>query len=128
MLQDREASEPLCGLGGDHGAAVVAEQRARQAALEQGLAEAVDEAVRRLVQVPLDMADQARAVVEDRQQDRPHPLPSSGEGFVRAVVKVEMPESADVLRLVAAHLALLALLQGAKLSGPQLADRLPSPT
>jgi hypothetical protein len=124
LLQDGEASEPLGGFAGDHGAAVVAEQGAGQATLEKGLAEAVDEAFCGLVEVPLRVAGQARAVIENGQQDGPHPLPAKGENLVRAVMEVEMPETIDVLGFITAHLPLLPALQGVTLPRAQFGHRL----
>ena len=41
VLQDRQSLEPLACLGGEHGGAVVAEHRARQAAFLEGLTQAM---------------------------------------------------------------------------------------
>ena len=106
VLDDAEALEALDGLGGDHRRAVVAEQRARQAALLERLREAVDERLGVLVvQVPLHVAAEPRAVVEDAEQIRGLPLPRRGEHVPLALVEVEVPEAVDVRDLVRARLA-----------------------
>ena len=68
VVDDAEALEAFDGLGGEHGGAVVGEQRARQAALLERLREAVDEGLGGLVEVPLQVAAEPRAVVEDAEE------------------------------------------------------------
>ena len=53
-----------------HGGPVVGEEGAGQPSLEEGLREAVDQALGRLVEIPLGVTDQARAIVQDGEQDR----------------------------------------------------------
>jgi hypothetical protein len=79
----------------------------RQAALHEGLRQPVHQALRGLVQVPLQVAHQARAVVDDAQQHRLDPGAVASEHLARGVVEVQMPQRRDVLDLVAAHLQLL---------------------
>ena len=67
-MDDAEALEAFGGLGGEHGRAVVGEKRARQSALLERLREAVDERLGGLVEVPLQVAAEARAVVEDAEE------------------------------------------------------------
>ena len=61
------------------------------------------QAVRRLVEIPLQVADQARTVVDDAHQEGFDPFPLAGQHLARAVVEVKMPERSDVLDLVAAY-------------------------
>src|SRR5271166_3883568 len=63
------------------------------------------------------MAAQARVVVDNGQRQRMLPLASRAEHLEGAVVEVEMPEGADIFRLEAADLALLASLGGAYFAG-----------
>ena len=99
-------ARPSRDLGGGHGRAVVAQGGARQAALLERLGEAVSDHLGGLGQIPLQMAGEARAVVENAEQDRRRPLAAGGQHLARAVVAVPVPQAVDVLGLVAAHLAL----------------------
>ncbi len=106
-MHDAEAHQSLRHLGGDHGRAVVGHQGARQATLLERLAESVHQVLCGLLpQVPLDVAGEPRAVVEDAEQERRDPHAGGGQHFLRAVVEVEVPEAVNVVGLEAAHLAL----------------------
>jgi len=65
LVQNAECVQAVFELLGHHGGAIVGQQGSRQAAAHQGLTEAMHQAPRRLVQEPLSVADQPRAVVED---------------------------------------------------------------
>jgi hypothetical protein len=93
-------------LRGRHRRAVVAERGARQAALLQRLAEPVRDDLGGLGQIPLQVTGKARSVVEHAEQDGRHPLAPLGEHLARAVMAVPVPQTVDVLSLVAAHLAI----------------------
>src|ERR1700722_18206186 len=67
VMHDAESLESFGGLGGEHGRAVVGEQRAWQSALVERLREAVNEGVGGLVEVALQVAAEARTVVEDAE-------------------------------------------------------------
>jgi len=114
VLVHAEAQEARARFGREHGRAVVHQRGARQTALLEGLPEAVDEGVRRLGEVPLGVAAQARAVVEHAEQDRRHPCAVGEEHRARAMVKVQVPEAVDVRGLVAAHLPALEARLGAR--------------
>ena len=105
-MQDAEAREAFADLGRRHGRAVVAQGRARQAALLERLGEAVRDHLGGLGQIPLEMANEARAIVEHAEQDRRHPLAAGCENLARPVVAIPVPQAIDVLGLVAADLAL----------------------
>jgi len=62
VVQDPEARETFTDLGRHHGRAVVAERRARQAALLERLGEAVRDHLGGLGQIPLEMTGQTRAI------------------------------------------------------------------
>lgn len=126
-MKNRKVLEALGGLGGEHRAAVVGQQSARQTALEESLGESVDEAFRGLLEVPLGVADEARAVIEDRQQHRAYPLPVDGENLQGAVMKVQVPESTHILGLEAARLAGLSALLGQALALPLTGRHPPAP-
>src|SRR5213594_1935899 len=51
------------------------------------------------------MAGQAGTIVQDSQQQRRDPFAFRSHDLAGTVVKVQMPQTVDVLRLVAAHLA-----------------------
>ena len=67
-MDDAESLESFDGLGGEHGGAVVGQECARQSALVKGLREGVDEGLCGLFEVPLQVAAEPRAVVEDAEQ------------------------------------------------------------
>ena len=74
VVQNPEAREAFADLGRRHRRAVVAQGRARQATLLERLGEAVRDHLGGLGQIPLEMAGEARAIVEHAEQDRRHPL------------------------------------------------------
>lgn len=111
-VQDTQVFQALHGLPGHHGGAVVGHQGAGQAALHDGLAEAVDQARGGLVQVPLEMTDQAGAIVEDAEEDGLDPLAGAGGDRLGAVVEVEVPQAMNVLDFVTADFHLLQPLPG----------------
>ena len=79
MMNDAEALEALDGLGGEHGGAVVGQERAGQAAFLEGLREGVDEGLGGLFEVPLQVAAEPRAVVEHAEELGLLPLPVGAE-------------------------------------------------
>ena len=105
------------GLGGEHRRAVVAQKRAREPAFQECLGEPVHEALGRLVEVPLEMADEAGVIVEEADQPWSRPLSARREHFARAVVEVGVPEGMGVRDLEAAHLAVVEALHGVVLRG-----------
>jgi hypothetical protein len=104
-MDDAQALEAFDGLGGDHRGAVVGEKGARQSALVKGLRQAVDEGLGRLVRVPLQVAAESRAVVENAEGLRLLPLATGGEHGARALVEVQVPEAVHVRDLVGTRLA-----------------------
>ena len=106
VMQDAEAGEAFADLGRGHGRAVVAQGGAWQAALLERLGKAVRDHLGSLGQIPLKMAGEARAVVEDAEQDGRHPFAARREHLPRSVMAVPMPQAVDILGLVAADLAL----------------------
>lgn len=104
LVNDPQPQQPLSHFVGDHRRAVVGQQRPRQPAFLDRLGEPVDEVLGRLRQIPLQVAAQARVVVEDAQSQRALPAAAGAEHLERAVVEIEMPQRADVLGLVAADL------------------------
>jgi hypothetical protein len=44
------------------------------------------------VEIPLQVADQARAIVDDAEQHRLDPGPGAGQHLARGVMEVEVPE------------------------------------
>ena len=107
LVQYRQAVQARHRLVGEHGRAVVGHQRARQPALHEGLGQTMDQALRALVQVPLQVADQARTIVQDAQQEGLLPGARAGKHATRAVVEVQVPQRRDMIELEAAHLAVL---------------------
>ena len=91
LVYDAEPGQTARDLLTEHGRTVVRHQRTRQAALHKRLAEPMHEALRGLVQIPLQVAHQARAVVDDAQQHRLDPDPGAGQHLARGVVEVQVP-------------------------------------
>jgi hypothetical protein len=58
-MKDAETGQSLGDLGGCHGGAVVAQRRARQPTLLEGLAQAVGDDLGGLGQIPLQMTGEA---------------------------------------------------------------------
>ena len=64
-MEDAQPRQSLGGLGGEHGAAVVGHEGPGQRPLEQRLRQTVAKFLGPFAQVPLQVAAQARPVVED---------------------------------------------------------------
>jgi hypothetical protein len=93
---DGEALEPFLRLGSEHGRAVVAEEPARQASLLEALAQAVDEALSVFGEVPLRVAADTGAVVEQPEQHRVLPLSTLRQHLALGLVEIAVPESVHV--------------------------------
>ncbi len=102
-MDNPEPRQPLGGLGRQHRRSIVGEQGAGDRALEQRLPEAVAEFLGALAQIPLQVAAQPRAVVEQPEQERITPLPVGPQHPDLAVMKVEVPQGVHLLALVTAH-------------------------
>ena len=89
-MNDAEAVQSLLDLARGHGRAVVGHQRPRHPALHQRLAQPVDEGLGGLGQVPLQVAAQARVVVEEAEQDGRAPLAGGGQHPALAVMEVSV--------------------------------------
>ena len=125
LVHDAQASQTGDRLIGQHGSTVISHQRAWQTALHEGLAQAMNQALRGFLRIPLQMTDQARAIVEHAQQERLDPGPGWGDDPARAVMEIQMPERADVINLEAAHFALFeAIARGQRAVGRPLRPRL----
>ena len=103
LVQHAQSGQAGSGFLGQHGGAVVGHQGARQAALHEGLAQAVDQTLGRFIEIPLQMADQARAVVDHAHQHRRHPDTLTREHLARAMMEIEMPQRAHMVDFEAAH-------------------------
>ena len=103
-MHDAQSCQPGGGLLSQHGGSVVGHQSTRQAALHESLAQGMDQALRRLIQIPLQVAHQAGAVVDHAQDHGGDPLPQTGQNFTRAMVEVQVPKGIDVIHLEAAYL------------------------
>src|ERR1019366_8285858 len=67
MVDDAQALEPLDGLGGEHRGAVVGQKSPREFALLKRLRQGVNENLGGLFEVPLQVAAEPRAVVENAE-------------------------------------------------------------
>jgi len=112
LMQDAQGMQPLTEFVRHHGGAVVRHEGAGQASLLQRLREAVHQGLGGLVEVPLQMADQAGMVVDDAEQQWLDPLSGRGEHLPGAVMEIQVPQGERVLDLEAAYLAVLQALLG----------------
>ena len=92
-MQNAECMQAILELFRKHGCAVVGEEGARQSTPHQCLAEAVHEAPHIVVEVPLDMRCEPRAVVNDAQSQWLGPA-AGGEHVARAKMVIKMPKYA----------------------------------
>src|SRR5712692_7047776 len=104
-MNDTQAGESLDDFRGEHCRAVVAQCRTWKASLLERLRKTVRDVVRVLGEVPLQVAGQARAVIENTEQHRRRPLAAGGEDLARSEVTVPVPQTANILGFVTAHLA-----------------------
>jgi len=109
-VNDAEAQKAFTHFGGDHRRAVIGHQGTRKTPFEKGLNEAMNQHLGRLSQIPLQMTHEPRAVVDDAEQQRMHPLALCGQNLQRAVMEIEVPEPIHVLGLETAHFPALELL------------------
>jgi hypothetical protein len=100
-MHDPQTGETADGLFGEHGGAVVGHQGTWQAAFHEGLRQAMHETLGGLVEIPLQVADQPRAIVDDAKEQRLDPPAGAGEDLAGGMMEVEMPEGADVVDFVA---------------------------
>jgi hypothetical protein len=68
-------------------------------------------------QIPLQVRTVPRVIVQDAQRQGPLPLAPRRDHLQRAVMEVEVPQRADVFRLITADLALLASQGRAQFAG-----------
>jgi hypothetical protein len=120
-MQDAQSGQSGDRLLGQHRRAVVGHQGARQAALHERLGQPVHQHLGGFVGVPLQVTDQARAIVDDAEQQRREPGSGRREHLARAVMEIQVPQRRDVLDLEAAHLALFqAIARGQRAGGVAL--------
>ncbi len=112
LVHDTQPGEAADEFLGHHRRAVVRHHRPWQVALHERLRQAMHEGLGRLVEVPLQVADQARAVVDESDQHRRRPEAVSGEDLARAMVEVKVKQRADMLDFEAAHLQLFEPVAG----------------
>ena len=104
LVQNSEPQQPLCEFLRQHGRTVVAHRGPGQTALLNSLGPAMDEILRCLGQIPLQVRTVPRVIVQDAQSDRVLPQAPRRDHLQRAVMEVEVPQRADVLGLVTADL------------------------
>jgi len=93
-VQDTQARQSAGGLFGQHGRTVVGHQRAWQTALHKGLAQGMNQTLCALIKIPLQVAHQARAVIDHAQQHGGDPQAFAGEDLARAVMEIKVPQYA----------------------------------
>ncbi len=86
--------QSLSDFFGHHGAAVVGHQGPGQSPFLESLAQTMDQGLGRLIEIPLGMAHQPRAVIEYAQQQGRDPFPCTGQHASRAVVEIKVPQYA----------------------------------
>ena len=111
-MHDAQAGQAGDRFIGQHGGAVIGHHRPWQTTLHEGLAEAMNEALCGFLQIPLQVADQARAIVDDAEQERFGPGAGGSDDAARAVMEIQMPERADVIDLEAADFELFEAVAG----------------
>src|SRR6267142_7131517 len=112
QVQNAEVMKPGGELPGDHRRASIGHQRTREPHLLQRLAQAVDQLFGALVGVPLGMAQEPRAVIDEADQERLDVRAAPGQDLARAVMEVQMHQLQHVLDLVATDLALFEPIAG----------------
>ena len=105
MVDDAEALEAFDRLGREHRSAVVGQKSARKPALLKGLRQAVNEDLRGLFEVPLEVAAETRAVIENTEHSRLSPLSVGRQHGPRPLMEVQVPEAVHVGDSVRAPLA-----------------------
>lgn len=99
LVHDAQAKQPLPSLMGEHGRSIIGQERSRQPPLVEGLGQSVDEVLSRLGEVPLNVAAEARAVIEDTEHPGRVPDAIGIHHAFRALMEIKMPQSMIVLRL-----------------------------
>ena len=112
LMNDTQSGQAGDEFLAHHRRAVVRHHGPWQVALHERLRQAMHEGLGRLVEVPLQVTDQARAVVDEADQHRRGPQAGSGEDLARAMVEVKMKQRAHVLDFEAAHLQLFEPVAG----------------
>ena len=77
----------------------------------------MDQALGGLIEIPLQVAHQTGAVIDDAHDHRRDPLSRSGQHLTRAVVKVQVPQGTHMVDLKAAHLQTLQPVSRSKSPG-----------
>src|SRR5437879_1922261 len=72
----------------------------------------MDQLLRAFAGIPLQMAQEARAIIDEADQQRFDPLATAGEDFARAMMEVQMQQLQNMFDFVAAHFALLEAIAG----------------
>jgi hypothetical protein len=72
----------------------------------------MNQTLRGLIQIPLQMAHQTGAVVDDEHDHGCDPFALACQNLARAVVKVQVSQGVDVIDLKAAHLQTLQAVPG----------------
>ena len=103
-MYDPQSGQAGDGLVGQHGSTVVGHQGARQSALHERLRQAMNQALGGFVEIPLQVADQTRAVIDDAEQQGFDPVACAPQHLARGMMEIQMPQRTDVIDLEAADL------------------------
>jgi len=106
LVQDAETRKSLSDLGRRHGGTVVAQACTRQSPLLEGLGEAMRDVLCGLGEVPLQMAGNSGAIIENGEQDWGQQLAAGSEYLLGTKMAVKMNEASHVTGLVAPHLTI----------------------
>ena len=96
-----QAGGQLLGL---HRGPVVGHQGSGQAALLQRLAQAMHQHLGGFLQIPLQMTDQPRVIVDKAQQQRRDPGACSRQYLTRTMMEIGVPQTLNIFRFITAHL------------------------
>ena len=111
IMLDPKHFDALLELSRSHCGPTIRHRRPGQASLLDRLRIAVNQRIRRFVEVPLQVARQPRPVVEDPQELGGHPDRLRGHDLPRPFVEVQVPQAHHEGRLEAPDLSLFELLE-----------------
>ena len=77
----------------------------------------MDQTLRGLIKVPLQVAHQAGAIIDHTQKHGRDPQAFAGEDLARAMVEIKVPQCIDMVEFKAAYLELLQAVTGSERSG-----------
>jgi len=96
-MDNAQTSQAGDGFIGQHGGAIVGHQGTWQPSLHERLRQSVYQALGRFVEIPLQVADEPRAVVDHPEQQRLDPAPRTCQHLAFGVMEIEVPEGRHLI-------------------------------